>query len=700
MRRFILLFLLFALMASADYTINVEVIEEVVTPASAPVPETIVEPVPVPEETLVESAPVETSETIPYSPVVVEPQFTEIVETEPVAPFGPVTVTETVDSPASAPFVEDAIELMAEQLDDPTAVYDAEGNVLESEITVQENNVLIEFGEGPLEQMFLFNVAQGENDLPRVDSVPLVDDQWKKLFAIDPTNTDFETGVVTVVAEGTSLYKCKAWDFDARLCNGDWLLVAEDLVPGNTYYLEIGPDDPAFGEVLDVKRVDHDDGGHGFIEEITPEVEAQDDVWSPVILDGEFVRVQLRRAMHSYGQMDIYVRAVSGSPYIEFYVPGAVETIVAVSPVITSTTGEWITIYLSSFDSSVINLKIVNGDVQIDVIQDIKISDTPPTTTTTTTTSSTTTTEAPTTTSTTEVPTTTSTTEVPTTTTTEAPATTTTTEAPTTTTVSLTTTTTTEAPTTTTTTEAPTTTTTTEAPATTTTTEVPTTTTTTEVPTTTTTTEALATTTTTSIIESATSTTIGAGSSGGGSSGSGGGGGGVKGGDSGGSSGSGTGSGAGTGTGTGSGAGTGSGSGTGSGTGGVSSGSGSGSASGASLASEDGDSGCIDGKYVEIDGKLYGPTCCSDSYCKEIDDGWSCVDRHGLMVCEPQESESQDSSDEDGLKSVGFAIRKPTGLSSLAIEMDEFDLLWLFAALAIIGVLSLLVIGWKHKHEL
>jgi len=69
----------------------------------------------------------------------------------------------------------------------------------------------------------------------------------RQAFAIDPTKLNFASGEVSVLARGSELYKCAEWDFESRLCNGEWLKQM-DLTPGEIYTIIIGPDDPAWAE--------------------------------------------------------------------------------------------------------------------------------------------------------------------------------------------------------------------------------------------------------------------------------------------------------------------------------------------------------------------------------------------------------------------------------------------------------------------
>ncbi len=70
---------------------------------------------------------------------------------------------------------------------------------------------------------------------------------FKELYAIDPTALNFTNATVTVTATGTTLYKCKEWDFDSQSCNGEWVFF-KAIEPGQNYTFILTPADPAFGE--------------------------------------------------------------------------------------------------------------------------------------------------------------------------------------------------------------------------------------------------------------------------------------------------------------------------------------------------------------------------------------------------------------------------------------------------------------------
>ncbi|MBW2966578.1 hypothetical protein KY342_05730 [Candidatus Woesearchaeota archaeon] len=72
--------------------------------------------------------------------------------------------------------------------------------------------------------------------------------EFVEVYAIDPTNLNFTNATVTVTAKGTSLYKCKDWNFTLQECYGNWTLFKTGLVPGQNYTFTLTPEDPGYGE--------------------------------------------------------------------------------------------------------------------------------------------------------------------------------------------------------------------------------------------------------------------------------------------------------------------------------------------------------------------------------------------------------------------------------------------------------------------
>jgi hypothetical protein len=68
-----------------------------------------------------------------------------------------------------------------------------------------------------------------------------------RAYAINLEGLDFANATATVVAEGTELYKCAAWNFTLEVCAGTWVKV-QDLRPGQPYTLTLAPGDPGYAE--------------------------------------------------------------------------------------------------------------------------------------------------------------------------------------------------------------------------------------------------------------------------------------------------------------------------------------------------------------------------------------------------------------------------------------------------------------------
>jgi len=68
-----------------------------------------------------------------------------------------------------------------------------------------------------------------------------------KSYAIDPSELDFDSAVVTSTAVGEELYKCAQWNFSEQKCYGQWKKIM-DIVPGKDYSFVLTKDDPGYGE--------------------------------------------------------------------------------------------------------------------------------------------------------------------------------------------------------------------------------------------------------------------------------------------------------------------------------------------------------------------------------------------------------------------------------------------------------------------
>lgn len=84
-------------------------------------------------------------------------------------------------------------------------------------------------------------------DVPELSSGP-EDEDLKRVFAIDPSKMEFEKATVKLTSMGTDLFKCALWNFEAQRCDGSWVKIRDDLVPGREYEIELSPADPGFAE--------------------------------------------------------------------------------------------------------------------------------------------------------------------------------------------------------------------------------------------------------------------------------------------------------------------------------------------------------------------------------------------------------------------------------------------------------------------
>ena len=114
-------------------------------------------------------------------------------------------------------------------------------------IKVGRYDVTINPFEHPVKEIFIpnFDVQQELTGLLRVDEIP---EEYIQFYAIDPSSIEFEYANVTVSAKGNRVYKCEDWNFDSRICEGEWEFMMS-ITPGEDYTFSITPDDPAFAEV-------------------------------------------------------------------------------------------------------------------------------------------------------------------------------------------------------------------------------------------------------------------------------------------------------------------------------------------------------------------------------------------------------------------------------------------------------------------
>ncbi|MFC1769406.1 hypothetical protein ACFLZX_06620 [Nanoarchaeota archaeon] len=213
--------------------------------------------------------------------------------------------------------------------------------------------------------------------LEDVDPSKITNKNFKKAFAIDPTQIDFDYANVTSTAVGNELYKCQEWNFSEQECHGTWVKIM-DLVPGEEYNFTITPLDPGYGEI-NATNATHLDENYEFISNIFDEIEHKDDVWSEPIYENEIVRVTYQKNLSNGNIIDVFARNPSStSTWYEIYKAGTTYPLLGKSHIFNSE-GEWNLINVSNLSSptDTFDFKIVNNDTSFGFLEFDYIHDAP-----------------------------------------------------------------------------------------------------------------------------------------------------------------------------------------------------------------------------------------------------------------------------------------------------------------------------------
>ncbi|MFA6888871.1 MAG: hypothetical protein WC254_05245, partial [Candidatus Woesearchaeota archaeon] len=156
---------------------------------------------------------------------------------------------------------------------------------------------------------------------PIPENVPVDNSSWTNVYAIDPSQLNFTEAIVTVNATGTSLYKCKEWNFNEQTCEGTWILFQDNLTPGELYTFELTPNDPGFGEIIAIDAL-HLDKDYNYISNIYPLIKTSDGTWTEPIYQNEFVRVRFAENLTDGRMIDVYASSNMTYAYFEVYEAG------------------------------------------------------------------------------------------------------------------------------------------------------------------------------------------------------------------------------------------------------------------------------------------------------------------------------------------------------------------------------------------
>ncbi|MBW2970614.1 hypothetical protein KY320_00475, partial [Candidatus Woesearchaeota archaeon] len=114
-------------------------------------------------------------------------------------------------------------------------------------------DALVEFDAGPINSLKLHNTNTKKELKIRIEELTELEDisirgrSVKRVYAIDPSGTDFTDGLVSVTAQGSELWKCANWDFAGQRCLGYWKRIM-GIVPDTEYSFVLTPDDPGYAE--------------------------------------------------------------------------------------------------------------------------------------------------------------------------------------------------------------------------------------------------------------------------------------------------------------------------------------------------------------------------------------------------------------------------------------------------------------------
>ncbi|MBD3313412.1 hypothetical protein GF345_03135, partial [Candidatus Woesearchaeota archaeon] len=150
------------------------------------------------------------------------------------------------------------------------------------------------------------DINDNTTDFIKVDEVAPFGN-FVKVYAVDPTSLNFTEGNVTVTADGNELYKCKDWNFTEQKCYGNWIKLMA-IQPGKNYTFRITPDDPGFGELINITKAWHLDENRSIISDIYNELYAPDSIWSEPIYHDEYVRVTFDKNLTNESDITVYAR--------------------------------------------------------------------------------------------------------------------------------------------------------------------------------------------------------------------------------------------------------------------------------------------------------------------------------------------------------------------------------------------------------
>ena len=124
-----------------------------------------------------------------------------------------------------------------------------------------------------------------------------------------------------------------------------------------------------FEIIIEIISAEHLDENRNFIQDIYDSVKALDNVWSPEISNGEYVRITFEQKLSFWNDITIYPRIVSGNPRVEVYEINSNEKIAEFTDI---QSNEYNKIYLTNLqgEQDSFDLRVVDGVLEFDHIID------------------------------------------------------------------------------------------------------------------------------------------------------------------------------------------------------------------------------------------------------------------------------------------------------------------------------------------
>jgi len=132
----------------------------------------------------------------------------------------------------------------------------------------------------------------------------------------------------------------------------------------------IADSNTVYEAVIEITKAEHLNENREFISDIYNETYKLDNIWSEEISDGHYVRVTFERRLDSSKDITIYPRVVSGTPRIEVYEVDRNEIIAEFTSINSNKYNKIFLTNLISKSQDVFDLKILNGNIEIDHIID------------------------------------------------------------------------------------------------------------------------------------------------------------------------------------------------------------------------------------------------------------------------------------------------------------------------------------------